>query len=299
MRDNVFRLKSFSKEYPTHVNLPKGVAGLKSDSTVLLSQVRTIDKTRLEEKIGFLAGDYLINKNMKSGVLFLVLGSFFFLGLGEQPLDQKREAMVKEQLELRDIRDPRVLQAMRKVKRHLFVPPSMVPFAYDDGPLPIGHEQTISQPYIVAYMTEALRLKPQDRVLEIGTGSGYQAAVLAELVTEVYSIEIIPELAAEAKARLAKLGYSNVQVKQGDGYQGWPEHQPFDAILVTAAPETIPPQLVEQLKNPDGRMIVPVGAVEQELVLLRKTGGKIESEKLFAVRFVPMVEKNGQQAHQP
>ena len=203
----------------------------------------------------------------------------------------QREEMVRYQLEARGIRDPNVLQAMRKVKRHLFVSDEMASFAYSDGALPIGYNQTISQPYIVAYMTEALRVHPEDRVLEVGTGSGYQAAVLAEIAKEVYSIEILPELAREASERLKKLGFTNVQVKQGDGYQGWPEYAPFDAIIVTAAPEALPPKLIEQLRNPGGRMIVPVGSGRQELILIRKTEEGIKQETLIPVRFVPMVSE--------
>ena len=209
----------------------------------------------------------------------------------ERALDLQRDTMVKNQLEQRGIQNSMVLQAMRKVKRHLFVPFYAAHFAYQDSPLPIGHGQTISQPFIVAYMTEALHLKPEDRVLEIGTGSGYQAAILAEIVKEVYTIEIVPELAKEAEKRLQKLGYTNIKVKYGDGYQGWPEHQPFDAIIITAAPDAIPPKLVEQLKNPGGRMIVPVGSAYQELILLEKTERGIEQKRLMPVRFVPMVRE--------
>jgi protein-L-isoaspartate(D-aspartate) O-methyltransferase len=198
-----------------------------------------------------------------------------------------REQMVREQIEDRGVRDARVLAALRKVPRHLFVPPEERGEAYNDYPLAIGHGQTISQPYIVAYMTEALELKPRDRVLEIGTGSGYQAAILAELVTQVYSIEIVEALAKEAEARLRRLGYSNVQVRAGDGYRGWPEAAPFDAIIVTAAPGHIPQPLVDQLRE-GGRMVLPLGSWEQDLVRLRRTREGILREYLLPVRFVPM-----------
>jgi protein-L-isoaspartate(D-aspartate) O-methyltransferase len=208
--------------------------------------------------------------------------------------EAEREQMVREQIEARGVRDARVLAALRKVPRHLFVPPEEQGEAYNDYPLAIGHAQTISQPYIVAYMTEALELKPRDRVLEIGTGSGYQAAILAELVTEVYSIEIVEALAKEAEARLRRLGYSNVQVRVGDGYRGWPEPAPFDAIIVTAAPGHIPQPLVDQLRD-GGRLVLPLGLWDQELVRLRRSRGRILRETLLPVRFVPMtgeVEKH-------
>ena len=201
---------------------------------------------------------------------------------------EARERMVREQLEARSIRDPRVLEAMRKVPRQLFVPPAMQAFAYQDSPLPIGYGQTISQPYIVAFMSEALELKPQDRVLEIGTGSGYQAALLAHLAREVYSIEIVEPLAKEAAERLRRLGYSNINFRIGDGYRGWPEAAPFDAIMVTAAPDHIPPALEEQLRE-GGRMVLPVGRYEQDLVRVRRTQQGLRRETLLPVRFVPMV----------
>lgn len=209
-------------------------------------------------------------------------------------LDDQREArerMVSEQIEAREVRDPRVLEALRKVPRHLFVPAIMRLFAYSDSPLPIGHSQTISQPYIVAFMSEALALKPQDRVLEIGTGSGYQAAVLSHLVREVYSIEIVKPLADEAAERLRRLGYTNVKVRLGDGYRGWPEAAPFDAIMVTAAPDHVPTALVEQLRE-GGRMVLPLGRYEQDLVRIHRTPEGLKRETLLPVRFVPMVRGN-------
>jgi len=204
----------------------------------------------------------------------------------------QRGLMVETQIKARGIKDSRVLAAMKKVERHKFVPAPYAPKAYSDSALPIGNGQTISQPYIVAYMTEVAQLQPGDRVLEIGTGSGYQAAVLAELVKEVYSIEIIPELADRARSTLHALGYSNIRIKSGDGYKGWPEHRHFDAIIVTAAPPSIPEALVDQL-GLNGRMILPVGEFYQELVLIKKTDQGIQKERLLPVRFVPMVSQDG------
>ena len=203
-----------------------------------------------------------------------------------------RTHMVREQIAARGVRDARVLEVMAAVPRHAFVPAGQRHLAYEDGPLPIGHGQTISQPYIVAFMTAALDPQPSDRVLEIGTGSGYQAAVLSGLVTEVYSVEIVEPLARRAKADLKRLGYGNVKVRAGDGYLGWPEAAPFDAVIVTCAPEQVPPALVDQLKV-GGRMIIPVGpdAGAQELVLLRKTAAGLEKSAVLSVRFVPMVRK--------
>jgi protein-L-isoaspartate(D-aspartate) O-methyltransferase len=195
--------------------------------------------------------------------------------------------MVRDQIEERGVRDARVLAAMRKVPRHLFVPPDERSLAYDDTPLPIGYNQTISQPYVVAFMTEALELKPQDRVLEIGTGSGYQAAVLAELVREVYTVEIVVPLARQAEERLRQMGYANVHVRSGDGYRGWPQAAPFEAIMVTAAPDHVPPPLVEQLRE-GGRLVLPLGRWEQDLIRLRRTPKGITRESLLPVRFVPM-----------
>ncbi len=199
-----------------------------------------------------------------------------------------RERMMVQQIQWRDLRDPRVLEAMRAIPRHELVPAELRGSAYDDRPLPIGHGQTISQPYIVAFMTEKLAPRATDRVLEIGTGSGYQAAVLSRLVAEVYSIEIVAPLAARAEADLKRLDIKNVHVKAGDGYRGWPEHAPFDAIIVTCAPDHIPTPLAEQLKD-GGRMIIPVGEQGvQELYLLEKKAGKIERRAVLPVRFVPM-----------
>lgn len=208
-----------------------------------------------------------------------------------------RELMVQQQIAARGVRDKRVLEAMRKVPRHLFVPPGMQPYAYLDRPLPIGHEQTISQPYIVAFMTEALRLGPEDRVLEVGTGSGYQAAVLSVMVREVYSIEIVEPLATESAERLRRLGYANVTVRAGDGYSGWPDRAPFDAIMITAAPGHVPEPLLHQLA-PGGRLILPVGHQFQTLMRIRRTAGGFKREKLLPVRFVPMTgEAEKQQSH--
>ena len=202
------------------------------------------------------------------------------------------ERMVDEQIAKRGIKDPRVLAAMRRISRELFCPADLKHAAHDDRPLVIGFGQTISQPYIVAHMSEALGLKPTDRVLEIGTGSGYQTAVLAELAAEVLSIEVIPELGEGAQQRLRSLGYKNFEIKIGDGYAGWKEHAPFDAIIVTAAPEEIPAQLIEQLKI-GGRMVLPVGKDVQNLTLLTKTHAGIHTQSLIPVRFVPMVEGKG------
>lgn len=205
----------------------------------------------------------------------------------EQALARLRDRMVREQIEARDVRDPRVLAAMRAVPRHRFVPALLVNEAYDDHPLPIGEGQTISQPFIVAAMTEQLRLAGGERVLEVGTGSGYQAAVLAQLGADVYSIEILEPLARRAEATLRELGYAQVRVRAGDGYLGWPEAAPFDAIIVTAAPDHVPQPLVDQLKV-GGRLVIPVGTLLQELLLITKTGRGTETRSLIPVRFVPM-----------
>ncbi|MGF1613856.1 MAG: protein-L-isoaspartate(D-aspartate) O-methyltransferase [Gammaproteobacteria bacterium] len=199
----------------------------------------------------------------------------------------QRQQMVATQIAARGVADPRVLEAMGRVPRHEFVPDRSRGLAYVDSPLPIGHGQTISQPFIVAFMTEAARIGPGDRVLEIGTGSGYQAAVLAEVAKQVYSIEILEALGRTAKEKLRSLGYQNVTVRIGDGYQGWPERAPFDAILVTAAPAKVPPPLLEQLKL-GGRLVMPVGNVDQQLIRVTKTHQGERRETLLPVRFVPM-----------
>jgi protein-L-isoaspartate(D-aspartate) O-methyltransferase len=202
--------------------------------------------------------------------------------------------MVDEQLRDRGVRDMRVLDAMGRVPRHLFVLPEDQAAAYGDHPLPIGHGQTISQPFIVAFMTEALALTVSDVVLEIGTGSGYQAAILGEIAGEVYTIEIVPELAARAERTLSSLGYRNIHVRAGDGYAGWPEHAPFSKIIVTAAPDSVPDALVEQLAV-NGTMVLPVGPAggDQELRVLRKTAQGVRTERSLPVRFVPMVRRPG------
>ena len=197
--------------------------------------------------------------------------------------DAERLRMVNEQLKARDIRDPRVLDAMVKVPRHLFVPESLRARAYSDSPLPIGYDQTISQPYIVAFMTQALDVQPRHRVLEIGTGSGYQAAVLGLLADRVYTIEIVEPLAVRARDTLAGLGARNIEVRTGNGYLGWPEHAPYDRIIVTAAPDEVPPRLVEQVKI-GGVMVIPVGTVTQQLRILRRTSAGMET--LGALRSV-------------
>ena len=209
----------------------------------------------------------------------------------EDPYSDKRHRMVQEQIAGRGVADKQVLAAMSKVKRHLFVPESARPSAYNDHPLGIGYEQTISQPYIVGYMTEALKLNNNDKVLEIGIGSGYQAAVLAEIVKEVYSIEVVKELAELTQKRIEALGYRNIHIKYGDGFDGWEEHAPYDAIMVTAAPEEVPPRLLEQLAV-GGRMVVPMGLIHQELYLFKKTEKGIEKKRLLPVRFVPMIKGN-------
>ncbi len=211
-----------------------------------------------------------------------------------QDFYEQRQLMVSKQIRARGVRDTAVLAAMSAVPRHRFVPSDYQSMAYDDRPLPIGNGQTISQPFIVAKMSELLALKKDDRVLEVGTGSGYQAAVLAEMGAKVFSIEIIAALGTEAKKVLGELGYGNVQVKIGDGYQGWPEQAPFDGIIVTCAPSHIPGPLQEQLAE-GGRMVIPVGPVGgvQNLVLLRKVKGQIKKERIFEVMFVPMKNNQG------
>jgi protein-L-isoaspartate(D-aspartate) O-methyltransferase len=228
-----------------------------------------------------------------------ITGLLAMLMMGQSELVQaedaevkSREEMVRNQLAAGGIRNPEVLQAMTEVPRHEFVPASLRPYAYADGPLPIGHGQTISQPFIVAYMTQALELGKEDTVLEVGTGSGYQAAILGKLAKEVYTIEIVPPLAESAKVILSELGFENVHVRLGDGYLGWPEKAPFDAIIVTCAPDHVPEPLVSQLKE-GGRLVIPVGTAGgiQQLVLLKKRNGQISKEKMLDVRFVPMTGK--------
>ena len=235
-------------------------------------------------------------------ISFIILASLLFFTCSAPKGDKDfyraaRRQMVTEDIQKRGIDDPKVLQAMLKVERHLFVPENYRSMAYADRPLPIGEGQTISQPYIVALMTYHLHLKPKDKVLEIGTGSGYQAAVLAELATEVYSIEIIEELARTAQERLRQLGYTNVWIKSGDGFYGWNEHAPYDAIIVTCAAPSIPEQLIEQLSE-GGRMILPLGSepFHQYLTVLTKRGRKIEKQLISDVVFVPMtgeIEEEG------
>jgi len=211
----------------------------------------------------------------------------------QDPLTRARLAMVAGQIAARGVKDPRVLDAMRAVPRHEFVPATLREDAYGDSPLPIGHGQTISQPYIVALMTELARPSPSDRVLEVGTGSGYQAAVLSQLVARVFSVELVDPLAQSAASTLRRLGYGNVTVRSGDGYLGWPDEAPFDIIVVTAAPEEVPAALLSQLK-PGGRLIVPVGRVwdVQDLQLIEKdASGRVTTRSVIPVRFVPMVKK--------
>jgi protein-L-isoaspartate(D-aspartate) O-methyltransferase len=226
--------------------------------------------------------------------LWLLLALFAVAGCHRRPTSSsefaaRRQKMVEEQLKTRGVHDERVLSAMAKVPREEFIPENERSQSYADIALPIGHDQTISQPFIVAFMTEQLRPKPTDRVLEVGTGSGYQAAVLAELVADVYTVEIIEPLAKEASARLSQLGYNNAHVKVGDGYQGWPEVAPFDAIIVTCAPDKVPPPLTQQLKD-GGRMIIPVGStmMDQQLYLLEKKSGELVQTAILPVRFVEM-----------
>ncbi|UCG35663.1 MAG: protein-L-isoaspartate(D-aspartate) O-methyltransferase [Candidatus Omnitrophota bacterium] len=225
---------------------------------------------------------------MKRCVFFLILLS----AINAYPQDnysRQRERMVETQIAQRGVTDERVLAAMKKIPRHKFVPIYLRGFAHRDSPLPIGYNQTISQPYIVGLMSQLLELRGNEKVLEIGTGSGYQAAVLSLLCREVYTIEILKPLADSARRRLEQLGYHNIEVKHGDGYLGWPQYAPFDAIIVTAAPDQIPPKLVEQLKE-GGRMVLPVGKYFQTLKVVRKVKGQIKEENIIPVRFVPMIK---------
>jgi protein-L-isoaspartate(D-aspartate) O-methyltransferase len=218
----------------------------------------------------------------------LWIGGCLACSTGNHEFAASRAEMVRTQIEGRGVRDARVLEAMRSVPRHRFVPEWLAGSAYDDGPLPIGHGQTISQPYIVAVMTEELAPAPGDVVLDVGTGSGYQAAVLAKLVKQVYSVEIVPELAAAARARLAALGYANVEVITGDGWAGLPAHAPFDGILVAAAPPEVPQALLDQLGE-GARLVIPVGDEQQDLRVYRRTRDGFDQKTLFGVRFVPLV----------
>jgi protein-L-isoaspartate(D-aspartate) O-methyltransferase len=227
---------------------------------------------------------------------YLLFAAIATTGCGQQTpiaadFAARRQRMVEQQLKPRGIKDERVLAAMAKLPREEFVPVKSRSDSYEDGPLPIGYDQTISQPYIVAFMTEQLRPKSGDRVLEIGSGSGYQAAILAELVADVYTIEIVEPLAKTAEATLQGLGYKNVHIKVGDGYKGWPEEAPFDAIIVTCAPEKVPQPLVDQLKD-GGRMVIPVGErLAQQLYLLEKKNGQLKESATLPVRFVPMLRE--------
>ena len=226
---------------------------------------------------------------------WLLIAMILNLGCAQSTdsFDNKRVKMVEDQIKGRGIKDLSVLKAVSTVKRELFVPEKYRDLAYSDRPLPIGHNQTISQPYIVAYMTEQLQVQKSQKILEIGTGSGYQAAILAELANHIFTIEIIPELAEGAEKVLNKTGYDNITVRTGDGYKGWPDQAPFDRIMVTAAPEEIPKKLVQQLAN-DGRMIIPVGAnlfMQYLWLIKRGKNGKITKEKILPVRFVPMVKE--------
>ena len=227
---------------------------------------------------------------------YLLFAAIATTGCGQQAptagdLAAQRQRMVEQQLKPRGIKEERVLAAMAKVPREEFVPTDARPSAYEDGPLPIGYDQTISQPYVVAFMTEQLRPKQSDRVLEIGSGSGYQAAILAELVGDVYTIDIVEPLAKTAEATLQRLGYKNVHIKVGDGYKGWPEEAPFDAVIVTCAPEKVPQPLVDQLKD-GGRMVIPVGErFAQQLYLLEKKNGQLKESVTLPVRFVPMLRE--------
>lgn len=223
---------------------------------------------------------------------FILLYTILLVAFQEDPFKAKRENLVSHSIEKRGVKNQAVLRAMKTVKRHLFVPENNIGNAYEDRPLSIGYGQTISQPYIVAYMTEVINPKPEHTVLEIGTGSGYQAAVLAEIVKEVYTIEIVPQLGNAAAARLKTVGYNNINVKVSDGYFGWKEKAPFDAIMVTAAAEFVPPPLLEQLKD-GGKIVIPIGApfMNQTLMLIEKKGKKITTKSLLPVVFVPFTRK--------
>lgn len=224
---------------------------------------------------------------LQPALVALILASPQVTVPAETDLVRLRGEMVARQIAARGVEDPRVLEAMRRVPRHEFVPAEHAALAYTDQPLPIGDGQTISQPYIVALMSELLELDGSERVLEIGTGSGYQAAVLGELASRVYTIEIVEPLAARSAALLARLGYANVEVRAGDGYAGWPEQAPFDAVILTAAPPAVPQPLFDQLAD-GGRLVAPIGRDRQELVVYTKAGGEVSRESVIPVRFVPM-----------
>ncbi len=209
----------------------------------------------------------------------------------EEWMRKKREQMVETQIKARGIKNERLLEAMRKIPRHLFVPENMQPSAYNDEPLPIGGGQTISQPYIVAYMTDKLDLNPSDRVLEVGTGSGYQAAILSELAAEVYTVEIHEDLLQKARKILDRMGCRNIHYRTGDGTEGWKEHAPYDAVMVTAAPKRIPEKLKEQMDE-GAKMVIPVGQAFQELVLLTRRNSEYIRKKLLPVRFVPLISSH-------
>jgi len=229
---------------------------------------------------------------MKHIALTIIIAVFSISAIA-QNYTEKRERMVEYQIEARGINDPDVIRAMKNVKRHEFVPNQFRNRAYSDSPLSIGQGQTISQPYIVAHMTELLNIDKNDKILEIGTGSGYQAAVLAEITPNVYSIEIVEELAERARKTLREQGYQNIHLKVGDGFKGWEKHAPFDGIIVTCSPSDVPEPLKEQLAE-KGRMVIPVGgAFIQELVVLQKKEGKIKRSRISNVRFVPMVDDDG------
>ena len=226
-------------------------------------------------------------------ILMTVIIAVFAINATAQNYEERRERMVENQIKARSINDPEVIQAMKKVKRHEFVPEQFKDRAYSDRPLSIGHGQTISQPYIVAHMTELLNIEKDDKILEIGTGSGYQAAVLAEITPNVYTIEIVEELAERARKTLKEQGYQDIHTKVGDGYKGWKKHAPFDGIIVTCSPSDVPEPLKEQLAE-GGRMVIPVGGpFVQELVVLQKVHGDIKETHISNVRFVPMVDDEG------
>lgn len=229
---------------------------------------------------------------MKFVSLILIFTSVNLFSQPKDMYEEKRKAMVEDQIIARGITDAATIRAMKKVPRHQFIPEEYQGLAYIDGPLLIGYNQTISQPYIVAYMTEVLNPSKGKKALEIGTGSGYQAAILAEIVDNVYSVEIIPELAENARKELDQLGYTNITIKQGDGYKGWPEFAPFDIIIVTAACDHIPQPLIEQLAE-NGKLVIPIGEPRQvqKLVLVVKKNGKIKQEMLTFVRFVPFTRE--------